>query len=50
MMWRGVAEGPPFLSGSSVAIAGSTTSVKFVAYPIAARGADPCRSTGWPRP
>jgi 2-polyprenyl-6-methoxyphenol hydroxylase-like FAD-dependent oxidoreductase len=39
MMWRGVAEGPPFLSGSCVAIAGSTTSVKFVAYPIARRGA-----------
>ena len=39
MMWRGVAEGPPFLSGSCVAIAGSTTSLKFVAYPIARRGA-----------
>ena len=39
MMWRGAAEGPPFLSGSCVAIAGSTTSVKFVAYPIARRGA-----------
>ncbi len=38
MMWRGVTEGPPFLSGSSIAIAGSTTSVKFVAYPIARRG------------
>ena len=39
MLWRGVAPGPPFLSGSCVAIAGSTTSVKFVAYPIARRGA-----------
>jgi 2-polyprenyl-6-methoxyphenol hydroxylase-like FAD-dependent oxidoreductase len=38
LMWRGVAEGPPFLTGSSIAIAGSTTSVKFVAYPIAQRG------------
>ena len=38
MLWRGVAPGPPFLSGSCVAIAGSTTSVKFVAYPIARRG------------
>ena len=38
MLWRGAAEGPPFLSGSCVAIAGSTTSVKFVAYPIARRG------------
>jgi 2-polyprenyl-6-methoxyphenol hydroxylase-like FAD-dependent oxidoreductase len=35
MLWRGLAEGPPFLSGACVAIAGSTTSVKFVAYPIA---------------
>ncbi len=34
MLWRGISEGPPFLSGSCVAIAGSTTTVKFVAYPI----------------
>ena len=40
MLWRGVAAGPPFLSGSCVAIAGSTTSVKFVAYPIARTGPD----------
>lgn len=40
MMWRGVTPGPPFLSGSTVAVAGSTTSVKFVAYPIARRGPD----------
>ena len=38
MMWRGTAEGRPFLSGSTLAITGSTSSVKFVAYPIAARG------------
>jgi 5-methylphenazine-1-carboxylate 1-monooxygenase len=38
MMWRGVAEGPPFLSGSTLAITGSTSAVKFVAYPIARRG------------
>ena len=38
MMWRGAAEGRPFLSGSTLAITGSTSSVKFVAYPIAARG------------
>lgn len=37
MMWRGAAEGAPFLSGATLAIAGSTSSVKFVAYPIAAR-------------
>jgi 2-polyprenyl-6-methoxyphenol hydroxylase-like FAD-dependent oxidoreductase len=35
MLWRGIAEGPPFLSGATVAISGSTTSLKFVAYPIA---------------
>ena len=38
MMWRGTAEGRAFLSGSTLAITGSTSSVKFVAYPIAARG------------
>jgi 2-polyprenyl-6-methoxyphenol hydroxylase-like FAD-dependent oxidoreductase len=38
MMWRGVTPGPPFLSGSTLAVAGSTTSLKFVAYPIARRG------------
>jgi 2-polyprenyl-6-methoxyphenol hydroxylase-like FAD-dependent oxidoreductase len=38
MMWRGTAEGRSFLSGSTLAISGSTSSVKFVAYPIAARG------------
>jgi 5-methylphenazine-1-carboxylate 1-monooxygenase len=37
MMWRGVTPGPPFLSGSTLAVAGSTTSRKFVAYPIARR-------------
>jgi 2-polyprenyl-6-methoxyphenol hydroxylase-like FAD-dependent oxidoreductase len=38
MMWRGTAEGPPFLSGATLAITGSTSTVKFVAYPIADRG------------
>lgn len=38
MMWRGITEGPPFLSGSCVTIAGSTTSVKFVAYPVSRTG------------
>jgi 2-polyprenyl-6-methoxyphenol hydroxylase-like FAD-dependent oxidoreductase len=38
MLWRGVAEGPAFLSGATLAITGSTTSVKFVAYPIARTG------------
>jgi len=35
MLWRGVAEGEPFLSGATVAIAGSNATRKFVAYPIA---------------
>ena len=35
MMWRGITEGPPFLSGATLAITGSTTSAKFVAYPVA---------------
>lgn len=38
MMWRGVTEAEPFLSGATLAIIGSTTSVKFVAYPIARSG------------
>jgi 2-polyprenyl-6-methoxyphenol hydroxylase-like FAD-dependent oxidoreductase len=38
MMWRGTAEGQAFLSGATLAITGSTSTVKFVAYPIAARG------------
>jgi 2-polyprenyl-6-methoxyphenol hydroxylase-like FAD-dependent oxidoreductase len=38
MMWRGTAEGAPFLSGSSLAITGSTMSAKFVSYPIARTG------------
>ena len=37
MMWRGVTDGTPFLSGATLAVAGSTTSRKFVAYPIARR-------------
>ena len=37
MMWRGVTPGTPFLSGATLAVAGSTTSRKFVAYPIARR-------------
>lgn len=34
MMWRGVTEGPRFLTGRSVTMSG-TKDVKFVAYPIA---------------
>jgi 5-methylphenazine-1-carboxylate 1-monooxygenase len=38
MMWRGMAEGAPFLSGASLAVAGSNATRKFVAYPVARRG------------
>jgi 5-methylphenazine-1-carboxylate 1-monooxygenase len=39
MMWRGIAEAEPFLTGASLAITGSTTAVKFVAYPVGRSGA-----------
>ena len=34
MMWRGMTEGAPFLTGRSVAVAGTNAALKFVAYPI----------------
>ena len=34
MMWRGVTEGAPFLTGRTVAVAGTNAALKFVAYPI----------------
>jgi len=34
MMWRGVAEAAPFLTGRTVAVAGANAALKFVAYPI----------------
>jgi 2-polyprenyl-6-methoxyphenol hydroxylase-like FAD-dependent oxidoreductase len=34
MMWRGIAEAPPFLTGRTVAISGTNAALKFVAYPI----------------
>ena len=34
MMWRGIAEGAPFLTGRTVAVAGANAALKFVAYPI----------------
>jgi 2-polyprenyl-6-methoxyphenol hydroxylase-like FAD-dependent oxidoreductase len=37
MMWRGMAEGAPFLTGRTVAIAGTNAALKFVAYPISRR-------------
>ncbi len=37
MMWRGVMEGAPFLTGRTVAVAGANAALKFVAYPISRR-------------
>jgi 2-polyprenyl-6-methoxyphenol hydroxylase-like FAD-dependent oxidoreductase len=37
MMWRGVVEGAPFLTGRTVAVAGTNAALKFVAYPISRR-------------
>jgi 2-polyprenyl-6-methoxyphenol hydroxylase-like FAD-dependent oxidoreductase len=34
MMWRGVVEGAPFLTGRTVAVAGANAALKFVAYPV----------------
>jgi hypothetical protein len=34
MMWRGMVEGAPFLTGRTVAVAGTNAALKFVAYPI----------------
>ena len=34
MMWRGMAQGAPFLTGRTVAVAGANAALKFVAYPI----------------
>ena len=34
MMWRGVMPGAPFLTGRTVAVAGTNAALKFVAYPI----------------
>ncbi|TDD81604.1 flavin-dependent oxidoreductase [Actinomadura rubrisoli] len=33
-MWRGIAEGEPFLTGRTMAVAGSNTASKMVVYPI----------------
>jgi len=37
MMWRGMAEGAPFLTGRTVAVAGTNAALKFVAYPVSRR-------------
>jgi 5-methylphenazine-1-carboxylate 1-monooxygenase len=36
-MWRGLTEGDPFLTGRSIAVAGSNTAAKMVVYPVSAR-------------
>ena len=38
LMWRGIAEAEPFLTGATVAICGSNAATKFVAYPVARAG------------
>jgi 2-polyprenyl-6-methoxyphenol hydroxylase-like FAD-dependent oxidoreductase len=37
MMWRGIAEAAPFLTGRTVAVSGTNAALKFVAYPISRR-------------
>jgi len=37
MMWRGIAEAEPFLTGRTVAVSGTNAALKFVAYPISAQ-------------
>ena len=37
MMWRGIAEAEPFLTGRTVAVSGTNAALKFVAYPISRR-------------
>ncbi len=36
-MWRGLTEGEPFLTGRTLAVAGSNTASKMVVYPISMR-------------
>ena len=46
MMWRGIAEAEPFLTGRSVAVSGTNAALKFVAYPISAAGRGPGPGAG----
>jgi 5-methylphenazine-1-carboxylate 1-monooxygenase len=48
MMWRGVIEGAPFLTGRTVAVAGANAALKFVAYPISRRAERRGRRRAWP--
>ncbi len=47
MMWRGITEAPSFLSGATVAICGSNTAAKLVAYPVARGGAGDRLLVNW---
>jgi len=38
LLWRGITEAKPFLTGATVAICGSNAAAKFVAYPVARAG------------
>jgi 2-polyprenyl-6-methoxyphenol hydroxylase-like FAD-dependent oxidoreductase len=38
LLWRGITEAAPFLTGATVAICGSNAAAKFVAYPVARAG------------
>jgi 2-polyprenyl-6-methoxyphenol hydroxylase-like FAD-dependent oxidoreductase len=38
LMWRGITEAGPFLTGATVAVCGSNAATKFVAYPVARAG------------
>jgi len=38
LLWRGITEAKPFLTGATVAICGSNAAAKFVAYPVAGAG------------
>ena len=44
MMWRGLLEGTPFLSGRTVAVSGANADLKFVAYPISRRAEEQGRA------
>jgi 2-polyprenyl-6-methoxyphenol hydroxylase-like FAD-dependent oxidoreductase len=44
MMWRGLKEGDPFLSGRTVAVAGANANLKFVAYPVSRRAEEQGRA------
>jgi len=40
MMWRGITEAEPFLTGRTVAVSGTNAALKFVAYPVSRQAED----------